>query len=172
MKSKEDAWWAAHNKLLPSRKLLALYYENFRIDAPAINTMAMADLAAVNYLSFGDKNLEGFWEEWKKVSMSVSHCVTSSALNEMLMDKLTSSKILADDVRDLKKTPSDLIVVEDIARMVTNKIEERAVIERTKIQWGDHAKQLLDQLSDNKPKDGKKAAANTATEGGGTPAKA
>ena len=60
MKSKEDVWWAAHNKLLPSRQLLALYYENFRIDSPAINTMAMADLAAVNYLSYGDKNFEGF----------------------------------------------------------------------------------------------------------------
>ena len=105
MKSKEDAWWAAHNKLLPSRKLLALYYENFRIDAPAINTMAMADLAAVNYLSFGDKNLEGFWEEWKKVSMSVAHCVAAKALNEMLLDKLTNSKILSDDVRDIKKIP-------------------------------------------------------------------
>ena len=90
--------------------------------------------------------------------------LASSALNEMLMDKLTNSKILADDVRDLKKTPSDLMVFEDIAKMITNKIEERAVTERTKMQRADHTKQLLDQLNGNKPKDGKKVAASAAAD--------
>ena len=51
MKSKEDAWWAAQSALLPPRQLLALYYENFRIDEPAIDAMSMADLGAVNYLT-------------------------------------------------------------------------------------------------------------------------
>ena len=57
MKSKEDAWWAAKQDLLPSRQLLALYYENFRIDAPTLDGMAMSDLGASNYLTLGYKNL-------------------------------------------------------------------------------------------------------------------
>ena len=65
----------------------------------------------------------------------------------MLMDNLASSKILADDVREIKKAHHDSWVFDDIAKMITNKIEERAVVERTKAQRADHAKMLLDQLN-------------------------
>ena len=75
------------------------------------------------------------------------------------MDKLTNSKILAADVRDLKKIPSEEHTFEDIAKLVTNKLDERAVVERTKLQKADHTKQLLDQLNGGKPKETKKAAA-------------
>ena len=45
------------------------------------------------------------------------------------------------------------------AKLVTNKIDEMAVVERTKLQKADHTKQLLDQLNGGKPKETKKAAA-------------
>ena len=80
-------------------------------------------------------------------------------LNGMLMDKLASSKILADDVRDIKKTPHDSLIFDDIAKMITKNIEETAVVERTEAQRADHAKMLLDQLNGQKPRDNKKAAA-------------
>ena len=49
-------------------------------------------------------------------------------------------------MRDLKKTPVEDIAFEDIAKTVTNKLEERAIAERTKLQRADHQKQLLDSL--------------------------
>ena len=63
MKAKEDAWWAAKQDLLPARQLLALFYENFRIDEPSQDAMALADLHALNWSSFSEKNggLEAFW---------------------------------------------------------------------------------------------------------------
>ena len=41
----------------------SLYYENFRIDEPTINNMSMGNLAAISYQTYGDRDLEGFWEK-------------------------------------------------------------------------------------------------------------
>ena len=55
MLAKENASWAAKQDLLPSCQLRALFYENFRIDEPSQDAMAMADLHALNWSSFGEK---------------------------------------------------------------------------------------------------------------------
>ena len=60
MVAKENAWWAAKQVLLPSRQLLALFYENFRIDEPSQDAMAMADLHALNWSTFGEKGTRCF----------------------------------------------------------------------------------------------------------------
>ena len=39
---------------------------------------------------------------------------------------------------------------DDIAKMVTDKLEERAIAERTRLQRADHEKQLLDNLGKRK----------------------
>jgi hypothetical protein len=163
MKSKEDAWWNAERQILPARQLLALYYENFRIEAPALDTMSMADLAAINFLNYGDKGLELFWEEWKRVAMGVSHCVTHPTIIKLLMDQLTNSKVLADEIKEIKKRPFDTWDYDEIAKVVTNKIEERAVKERTRLQLADHQEQLLKTYQNGKkgPGGGQRTAKTT-----------
>ena len=82
--------------------------------------------------------------------MGVSHCVNHRTLIRLLVDRLTCSKILAEDLKEIKKQPHDLWDYDDIAKIVTNKIEERAVVERTKSQRADHNDQLLKTLQGKK----------------------
>ena len=43
-----------------------MYYESFRIAGPAINSMYMAEFYAVGYANYGDKQVEKFWEDFKR----------------------------------------------------------------------------------------------------------
>ena len=67
MVAEEDAWWATTRRLLPSRKLMAMYYENFRIANVEVRSMYMLDfhtltmttLAIRTQVSFGKRSSVG-----------------------------------------------------------------------------------------------------------------
>ena len=90
--------------------------------------------------------------------MNVAHCVIPKVLDQMLLEKLSCSKILADEINKLKERPEEEQTYEEMARIVIKKIEERAIIERTKLQKSNHTKQLVDQLQGTKAKGPKVAA--------------
>lgn len=56
MTAEENAWWSTTRRTLPSRKLMAMYYENFRIAGTEINAMYMQEFSLINYDHYGDKN--------------------------------------------------------------------------------------------------------------------
>ena len=55
MISEEDSWWTVTRRTLPSRKLMAMYYEYFRIVGPEIKAMYMQEFALLDYDNYGDK---------------------------------------------------------------------------------------------------------------------
>ena len=60
-----------------------------RIEAPVANCMAMADLGAVHYMTYTDKDTEGFWEAWRGVLKNVGHVVPIQIITEMFMHQLS-----------------------------------------------------------------------------------
>ena len=148
MKAKEDAWWAARQDLLPARQLLAMFYENFRIDAPAQDAMAIADFNALGWSSFGEKlgGLEAFWEAFKRASAAVSHLMTAETITGQLVEKLTPAKVIAEEMKEFKRLHHSEWTYDIIADIMRIKIEERATVARTKLQRDEHAKTILDTL--------------------------
>ena len=129
---------------------MALFYKNFRIEAPVANCMAMGDLAAIQFMNFTDKDLEGFWEAWKVVVQGIVGMVNVKYITEMLVHQLTFSKILADDIKNYKTQPSETWDYDDLATIVTAKIRERALHDRTKKQHEEHSRNLLDEQNKNR----------------------
>ena len=84
-----------------ARKLLAMYYESFRIAGPAINSMYMAEFNLVAYSTYGDKQVEKCWEIFKKVAMSMAHMITPRCIIEHFVMEFKKPKhLFVDDMRD------------------------------------------------------------------------
>jgi len=70
LKQHADAWFHANQQTLPARKTLALFYEYFRIEESAGNSMALTLFRNLRFTQYGDKNLQGFGrhgEKWSAV---------------------------------------------------------------------------------------------------------
>ena len=121
--AKENAWWNTEHKMLPSRAMLALYYECFRIDGEQLDCMALSDLCAINFLTYGDKNIDLFWEEWKRVAMHIAHMIPIGTLTTLLIDKLAPSTLCKDELKAIKKIKVEeefCIEVENIRKDLKN----------------------------------------------------
>ena len=92
------------------------------------------------------RGLEAFWEAYKKVARAVSHIITTDKLAKQLIEKLTPAKVIAEEFKELKKLHHSEWTHDAVAEIINAKIEERAVIMRTKVQRDDHSKSLLDTL--------------------------
>ena len=162
MISEENAWWAITRRSLPSRKLLAMYYENFRIAQPDVNSMYMAKFAVLDYDNYGDKNAEKFWEDFKKGAANMAHLMTTQGLTERLVSETKNSKhLFVEEVRNIRKEPnSNKWDYGDIGKM----IDERFVVYRTKKQKEEHNAKLVEEINGKISKD-RKANKNTKKEG-------
>ena len=64
MIAEENAWWATTHRMLPSRKLMAMYYENFRIANVEVRSMYMLEFSHIDY----DQLALRMWRSFGKYS--------------------------------------------------------------------------------------------------------
>ena len=107
LKAHSDAWFHATQTTMPGRCTLALFYEYFRIEKPAVTTMALQYLYNIHYKDFGDKNLEGFWEAWKDVVRKLGDLVKIQVLTQELVSRLGNSYMLKDELAAYKREVTD-----------------------------------------------------------------
>ena len=146
LKQHADAWFHANQQTLPARKTLALFYEHFRIEESAANSMALTLFRTLRYSQYGDKNLLGFWEAWREMVRRLGTLVGLKALAESLYREIADAKILHDEMKDFKK----LISVNGInaqhydilCNIITNKIADVDHDTRTKEQLAAHDKHV------------------------------
>ena len=90
-----ESWVAAAGTILPARKLLALFYENLRIESSAVNVIAMTQIGAIRYLDYkGPMALENYWAAWKPAVKDVAGLIKPAVLLDMLDTQLIPCKVI------------------------------------------------------------------------------
>ena len=103
LKQHADAWFHANQQTLPARKTLALFYEYFRIEESAGNSMALTTFRNLRFTQYGDKNVPAFWEAWREMVRRLGTLVGLKALAECLFREIAESKLMADELKDFKR---------------------------------------------------------------------
>jgi len=136
LKQHADAWFHANQQTLPARKTLALFYEYFRIEESAGNSMALTLFRNLRFTQHGDKALQGFWEAWREVVRRLGTLVGLKALAECLFREIADSRLMFDELKDFKKLTS-ISGIQDchydlLCKMITDKIADTDLATRTR----------------------------------------
>lgn len=133
MISEDNSWWTVTRRVLPSRKLMAMYYEYFRIAGPDVNQMYMQEFGLLDYDTSGDKNAGKWREAFKKAAANISHLLDQLGLTEALTSQLRKSKhLFVEELRSIRKEPdSRKWDYQEIGKMITTKLDEETVQDMT-----------------------------------------